>query len=444
MTEFTIGERLLLHLYRYRSLDQNEIYNIPWELTQDGIATTLCISRAHASIELKKLKTKNRVIEYQAHVKGGKVKRYVYYLNPDGFKAAAEVQKKADDAGIDVKTLLDLKCQDPTMALDKMTPSDKYALGCACAFRIPVPLTIFDDHKRAIIPADASGMTVINKDVRNRYLSAADVEDSRAWHSFAADQWLENRTELKAYDETFRVVERTYHLLMAGRKSEACRSISANIYDMVYIDDRDFLDALLTVTNPPEKNILDVLALTCEIAINVSDYKVARETAERLAGTIVFEGTDDEARGDADGYAYLAETYMLRGLKDEANKYIGMVMGSDSALAKLTLIDVLIDMKEYEMAAKEIDGLSNIPRANSASVFRKFYAIAKLNLALMEEKDIGIGLHECVPEIPPTEAFVIQKLNKAYASAESRGKALVRSLAKNYGYRDLFKEHGSS
>ena len=94
MTDFTIGERLLLHLYRYRSLDQNEIYNIPWELTQDGIATTLCISRAHASIELKKLKNKERVVEYQAHVKGGKVKRYVYYLNPEGLKAAAEVQKK--------------------------------------------------------------------------------------------------------------------------------------------------------------------------------------------------------------------------------------------------------------------------------------------------------------------------------------------------------------
>ena len=109
MTDFTIGERLLLHLHRYRSLDQNEIYNIPWELTQDGIATTLCISRAHASIELKKLKNKERVVEYQAHVKGGKVKRYVYYLNPEGLKAADEVLKKAEKAGVDVKTLLDLK-----------------------------------------------------------------------------------------------------------------------------------------------------------------------------------------------------------------------------------------------------------------------------------------------------------------------------------------------
>jgi hypothetical protein len=439
MTDFTIGERLLLHLYRYRSLDQNEIYNIPWELTQDGIATTLCISRAHASIELKKLKNKERVVEYQAHVKGGKVKRYVYYLNPEGLKAAAEVQKKADDAGIDVKTLLDLKCQDPTMAFDSMTPEDKYALGCACAFRVPIPLTILKEHKRAIIPADASGMTVINKDVRERYLSAASSEDMRSWHSFAADEWLENRTELREYDEAFRTVERTYHLLKAGRKSEACRSISNNIYDLMYIDDRDFLDALLTVTNPPEKNLIDVLALTCDIAINVSDYKIARETAERMVDTVVFEGEENEEHGDAQGYAYLAEVYALRGMRDEAEKFIRLVQESNSALAKLILADVLVDMKEYGSAADEIDKLTNIPRANEASVFRRFYTIAKLNLALREDGAADITVKGCVPEVPPTEEYIIKMLNKAFASAESRGKALVRSLAKSYGYRDLFR-----
>ncbi|MBO7205903.1 MAG: hypothetical protein J6V08_05760 [Candidatus Methanomethylophilaceae archaeon] len=439
MTDFTIGERLLLHLYRYRSLDQNEIYNIPWELTQDGIATTLCISRAHASIELKKLKNKERVVEYQAHVKGGKVKRYVYYLNPEGLKAAAEVQKKADDAGIDVKTLLDLKCQDPTMAFDSMTPEDKYALGCACAFRVPVPLTILEEHKRAIIPADASGMTVINKDVRERYLSAASPEDMRSWHSFAADEWLENRTDLRDYDEAFRIVERTYHLLKAGRKSEACRSISNNIYDLMYVDDRDFLDALLTVTNPPEKNLLDVLALTCDIAINVSDYKIARETAERMVDTVVFEGEENEEHGDAQGYAYLAEVYALRGMRDEADKFIRLVQESNSALAKLILADVLIDMKEYGSAADEIDKLTNIPRANEASVFRRFYTIAKLNLALREDSAADITVKGCVPEVPPTEEYIIKMLNMAFASAESRGKALVRSLAKSYGYRDLFR-----
>ena len=438
MTDFTIGERLLLHLYRYRSLDQNEIYNIPWELTQDGIATTLCISRAHASLELKKLRNKERITEYQAHVKGGKVKRYVYYLNPEGLRAAAEVQDKADKAGIDVRTLLDLKSQNPLDAMDRMTDKDKRALGCACAFRVPVPLDIFEPHERSIIPADASGTTVIHKDVRTKFLNAF-PEESRSWHSFAADQWLENYTDLRGYDEAFRHSERIYHLLMAGRKSEACRAISADVYSLMYIDDREFLDALLTATTPPEKNILDVLALTCEIAINLADYKVARETAERLAGTIVFEGTDDELRGDADGYAYLAETYMLRGLRDEAEKYMRPILDSSSALAKLTLADVLIDMKEYDMAAKAIDDIKDIPRSNAVAVFRKYYETAKLNLMIRGDKDASVGVWDCVPENPPSDSYLVKMLEKAYSSIDGRGKTLVKSLAKDNGYRDLFK-----
>lgn len=434
MTDFTIGERLLLHLHRYRSLDQNEIYNIPWELTQDGIATTLCISRAHASIELKKLKNKERVVEYQAHVKGGKVKRYVYYLNPEGLKAADEVLKKAEKAGIDVKTLLDLKCQDPTKAMSSMTEKDRRALGCACAFRVPVPLTIFKEHERAVIPSDVSGRTVISKDVRNRYLSAASPDDRREWHKFAADQWLDNTTELTGYDEAFRATERTYHLLMAGRRSEACKKISSSTYDLMYIDDREFLDALLTVENPPEKNLIDVLALTCEIAINVSDYKVARETAERLADTVVFEGTDDEVRGDADGYAYLAEIYMLRGLRDEAEKYISMIDDSQSIMAKLRLADVLIDMKEYSRAAEFIDGIRNIPRMDTAHGFQKFYTIAKLNMSIARENVTDITTSESVPEMPPSESHIRKLLEKANASADSRGKAMLKSLSKNFGY----------
>ena len=434
MTEFTIGERLLLHLHRYRSLDQNEIYNIPWELTQDGIATTLCISRAHASIELKKLKNKERVVEYQAHVKGGKVKRYVYYLNPEGLRAADEVLKKAEKANIDVKTLLDLKCQDPIKAMDNMTDNDRRALGCACAFRVPVPLTIFDEHERSVIPSDVSGKTVIGKDVRNRYLSAASSEDVRSWHSFAADQWMDNVTELTGYDETFRTVERVYHLLMSGRRIDACKKISAGTYDLMYIDDREFLDALLTVTDPPEKYALDFLALTCEVAINVADYKVARETAERLSKTIVFKDTDDEARGDADGYAYLAEIYMLRGLKDEAERYISMIRDSQSIMAKLRLADILIDMKEYTRAAEFIDGIRNIPRMNTTYGFQKFYTIAKLNMAISRDNTTNVKTGESIPEMPPTESHIRKMLEKANASADGRGKALLKSLSKNFGY----------
>lgn len=53
MVTLSIGQRIIMHLDRFKMTDSSEIYNIPWDLTQDGIATSIRISRAHASIELR-------------------------------------------------------------------------------------------------------------------------------------------------------------------------------------------------------------------------------------------------------------------------------------------------------------------------------------------------------------------------------------------------------
>ena len=70
MAEFTIGDRLILHLYTYRSVNPEDYFNIPWELTQDGISSSLGISRAHASIELKRQKEKGTITETLVRIKG--------------------------------------------------------------------------------------------------------------------------------------------------------------------------------------------------------------------------------------------------------------------------------------------------------------------------------------------------------------------------------------
>src|SRR5213079_2583426 len=42
-------------------------YECPVEMTQDGIAAALALSRAHVALELKRLKTSGRVQERMAH-----------------------------------------------------------------------------------------------------------------------------------------------------------------------------------------------------------------------------------------------------------------------------------------------------------------------------------------------------------------------------------------
>ena len=72
MTSLSVKQKALVFLYRYRTYDRNDIYNTPWELTQDGIAGGIGVSRAHASIVLNQLKNQ----QFKEQVKSGHQKQH--------------------------------------------------------------------------------------------------------------------------------------------------------------------------------------------------------------------------------------------------------------------------------------------------------------------------------------------------------------------------------
>lgn len=97
-TTITIGERILLHLSRYRWISASA----PFELTQDGIAQAIGRTRAHAAIELKKLIDQGKVeAPVTDHVVGGAMKRKVYIMTPAGWAAASRLKWVLADRGID-------------------------------------------------------------------------------------------------------------------------------------------------------------------------------------------------------------------------------------------------------------------------------------------------------------------------------------------------------
>ena len=75
----TVAERVYAHL---RALSLNGLGRMdawPEATTQDGIAAAVGISRAHASLELKRLEGKGLVeVLKHRHVKNGNVQRQVY------------------------------------------------------------------------------------------------------------------------------------------------------------------------------------------------------------------------------------------------------------------------------------------------------------------------------------------------------------------------------
>lgn len=94
----TIGERILLHLSRYRWISASA----PYELTQDGIAQAIGRTRAHAAIELKKLIDQKLIDDpVSGHIVGGKTKRLVYVMTQAGWNAATRLKSVLAERGID-------------------------------------------------------------------------------------------------------------------------------------------------------------------------------------------------------------------------------------------------------------------------------------------------------------------------------------------------------
>lgn len=373
MADFTIGERLLLHLYTYRHVNPEDYYNIPWELTQDGISTSLRISRAHASIELKRQKEKGVIAETLVRIHGGKVRRIAYSLNEKGLKTAMDLVDRAEEAGIDIKTLIDIKKQNPAELLESMTDADRKALGVACAFRLSVPLDVLPPHNRSVVPSDVNGRTVIVEELRNKIMSAASPEEIREWHSYVADYYDKEGSDSVIEDEDNRTVERLFHLIKAGRVRDGHKILSYNLYAMILSDDRGLYEVLRDLPDDsikPDYRLNYMIART-ELALSQNDLKTARESAEKL---IEIEG------GEEYGFACLTECLILRKKEDEAKEMVSRVNRSENALGMLKLAEIYLDLGDVEKAESQFEIASKMVSDNNlAAVTQKFMVEARID-----------------------------------------------------------------
>jgi len=298
----TVGERIVLHLGQYSKYQDS--YDAPLDVTQDGIAAALRISRAHAAIELKKLKDAGEVTENLVHIKRGKTKRKVYFLTPAGTERATKVRMFAESEGIDVQAFLDLrKCKGPELWAS-LDDAARAVLGQASVFRRPFRRDVLPETTVALLPVDREGMVDLPAELRAYVPTALPPELLKQYHSFAADYWLG--------EGDYR--ERLYHLMGAGRSREAEMMIASKAPLLLAQADRDLLEVISAVV-PSERYRGRVLAAQARTALHAGELDLAlakaRELqaspvpAERMEG-IVVEGLVERGRGDhARAYALL-------------------------------------------------------------------------------------------------------------------------------------------
>ena len=83
-----VQERILLHLLDYS--DYKDSIEVPFALSQMGIANAVAIARSNVPRAIAGLKDQGILVERQAHVKGVSRKRKAYFLTDSGVGLANE------------------------------------------------------------------------------------------------------------------------------------------------------------------------------------------------------------------------------------------------------------------------------------------------------------------------------------------------------------------
>jgi len=334
MENATIRERALLHLYRFTDMTPSETFNVPFDLTQDGIASVLGISRAHASLELKKLKELGKVDDWQAHIKGSGTKRRVYYLLPDGVAEAETLKKRFEASGIAVEALLDMKRCDPGIMWESLSAKDKETFGYACVFRVQIERKTLPEMSTGVIPIDFYGMTCISDSVREKYLMNVDPEREKDWHKRAADWWIDHDKKCA------NAQERLFHFVKAGRNIEACKFILRMSEEFIENPNDDLLTILKEMTVVP-KYTQSAYNIRAKVALECGDAIDAFACADMLAD---FQ-TNDAA-------IIRAEANMLSGDAEKGFVIASSVFKNEpSSKAALVAAKCLFRLKRYKEAS---------------------------------------------------------------------------------------------
>lgn len=105
VASITRQDAILLHLSKYANKTP-DVFDMPFGATQDGIAANIGISRAHASLELKKMIEKGQVDFIYAHTPQSPTKRRTYFLEPQGLSLVPYLKERMMRENIEESSVL--------------------------------------------------------------------------------------------------------------------------------------------------------------------------------------------------------------------------------------------------------------------------------------------------------------------------------------------------
>lgn len=338
----TVAERILLHISQHQKL--KDCYDVPFDVSQDGIAQALLISRAHAAVELKKLKESGEVQERLAHIKRGKNKRKVYFLTSAGEEETAKIRTLAEERGIDVGPSVDMRKARGTEVWRSLSEDNRKVLAAASVYRKPFKRSTLPETSVPLLPVDRDGYVGLPKELRFEVQAMLAKDQLRACHSSAADYWLKEGN----------YKERLFHLLEAGRLREA-EMLAAGKGTILIKDADHTLFEDLSRIDPSTKYKANILPLQAECGRLVKDFDYCLEICEEMSSSA-------EARERFEGFLIKGRAMRDLGRFDEALVALESASSTEARLPVYSIgceiADVLIRQGRHDEALEILRSMS--------------------------------------------------------------------------------------
>ena len=219
MSNISLHDRALSHLYRYRFTKQDIEYGAPFEISQDGVATALGISRSHASILLKKMVENGELTTWHSYIRDASrpVKRMVYHITERGKTVYRERAEDLKGQGIDIENIVGESYDE-----ERLTREEKDLLGCICVLNTNLYFNELGSRIPNIL-CRPTGEVYIKDAIKRRILDRCTESDLQRWHSLAADWCI---------DHDRSICDRLFHLNQAGRDREAIHILKSGELDI--------------------------------------------------------------------------------------------------------------------------------------------------------------------------------------------------------------------
>ena len=312
-TRFTLSDRALMHLYRYRHIPVGTELGAPSEMTQDGIAGALGISRSHAALITNRLEEGGRLESGKSRIvgqmQGGP--RKVYFITPIGIRECECMLAEAQSKNIDDSLIMPNNINYCSSAMFWNLPlEDRMLIGCMFVLRTPVRRSDLDDAPQ-ILPFDHKGRLAIKPETRRWYISRADTDTLKSWHSAAADWCTDRRCDPK---------ERLYHLFRSGRRTEAEKLVESQRFMFMDFPDKESRDMIEILADDGQNR--NLLMTAARMSLRMGETLTARKEMDRISspGDVAWDSLMSEI--------LLAEGQKAKALDTALNTYVGDIDSS--------------------------------------------------------------------------------------------------------------------